>query len=118
MSEYPSASAALVEQKARQLFSAEDLPQVLALLEAYGNESWQREPERVRLGLLKLSGGKLEQLRHYLAAAQGDYRDVLAWAEYPEQMKHPDSGDGEAARARRERDERQYSDWLEAKADT
>ncbi len=112
------ALTALVEKKAKQLFSVEVLPQVFALLEAYGNETWQREPERVRLGLLKLSGGSLEQLRHYLAAAQEDYRDVLAWAEYPEQMQHPDLGEGEAARAKRERDKQPYLNWLAAEVDT
>lgn len=41
------------------------------------------QPERILLAVLVLSGGDLERLRHFSAAATADYRDVLYWAESP-----------------------------------
>jgi hypothetical protein len=45
------------------------------------------EPQRVRLAVLALSDGDLVRLRDMMRAAQLDYRDVLYWAEYPEESK-------------------------------
>ncbi|HEX6766213.1 MAG TPA: hypothetical protein VF103_12065 [Polyangiaceae bacterium] len=56
-------------------------------LRHYGTESYEREIERVRLAILKLSNGALEELRNMTAAAKRDYRDVLMWAEYPEESR-------------------------------
>ena len=60
---------------------------VLELLDRYGVESYERERERVQLAILKLSGGTEEKLREFLAVAKRDYRDVLFWAEYPEESR-------------------------------
>src|SRR5229473_3137111 len=60
---------------------------VMELLDAYGVESYERERERVQLAMLKLSGGSEEKLREFLAVAKRDYRDVLFWAEYPEESR-------------------------------
>src|SRR5436305_11751023 len=65
--------------------SAQD--RVLALLDTYGVESYERERERVQLAILKLSEGNEEKLREFVAVAKRDYRDVLFWAEYPEVAK-------------------------------
>src|SRR5256885_4306066 len=61
--------------------------QVLVLLDAYGVESHERERERVQLAILKLSEGNEEKLREFVAVAKRDYRDVLLWAESPEEAK-------------------------------
>jgi hypothetical protein len=54
-----------------------------ALLESYlGNE-----PGRVKMAALALAKGNLAELQRLMAAAQLDYRDVLYWAEYPEESK-------------------------------
>ena len=45
------------------------------------------EPERVRLAILALSGPDVEQVRRYVRDANGDYRDVLYWAEEPEDAR-------------------------------
>jgi hypothetical protein len=37
--------------------------------------------------------GDIGKVRHYVAAASRDYRDVLAWAEYPEFMDRLSSHD-------------------------
>ena len=60
---------------------------VLELLDSYGVEPCERERERVQVAILKLSAGSEEKVREYLALAKRDYRDVLFWAEYPEESK-------------------------------
>src|SRR6266571_8620923 len=60
---------------------------VLELLDTYGVESYERERERVQLAILKLSEGNEEKLREFFAVAKRDYRDVLFWAEYPEEAR-------------------------------
>jgi len=64
-------------------FPEADAAVLLAVLDEYGGESWHRERERVQMAILKLAGGDGERLRHYVKSAWEDYRDVLAWAEYP-----------------------------------
>src|SRR6059058_1118641 len=60
---------------------------VLELLDTYGVESYERERKRVQLAILKLSEGNEEKLREFVAVAKRDYRDVLFWAENPEEAK-------------------------------
>jgi len=60
---------------------------VLELLDSYGVEPYERERERVQVAILKLSAGSEEKVREYVAVAKRDYRDVLFWAEYPEESK-------------------------------
>lgn len=60
---------------------------VLELLDSYGVEPDERERERVQVAILKLSAGSEEKVREHLAVAKRDYRDVLFWAEYPEESK-------------------------------
>jgi hypothetical protein len=62
-------------------FSEADRPAALASLRRY------RGPEtpRVHRAVLALSGGKLADLNAMVDAANTDYRDVLYWAEYPEE---------------------------------
>ncbi len=60
---------------------------VIELLDTYGVESHERERERVQLAILKLSEGNEEKLREFVAIAKGDYRDVLFWAENPDEAR-------------------------------
>src|SRR5438552_5732663 len=60
---------------------------VLELLDNFGVEPYERERERVQLAILKLSEGNEEKLREFVAVAKRDYRDVLFWAEYPEEAR-------------------------------
>jgi hypothetical protein len=69
----------------RALFPSGAWPGVLDLLDTYGVESYERERERVQLAILKLSQGSEEKLREYIVVAKRDYRDVLFWAENPEE---------------------------------
>lgn len=70
------------------------------------------EGERVAVACLKLSGGNLSRLQHFAKAATIDYRDVLAWAEYPRQMRlGPNAPPADQARASRD-DMDEYARWL------
>lgn len=60
---------------------------MLELLDSYGVESYERERERVQLAILRLSEGSEEKLREFVAVAKRDYRDVLFWADNPEEAK-------------------------------
>lgn len=60
---------------------------VLELLDSYGVESYERERERVQLAILKLSEGNEEKIREFVVVAKHDYRDVLFWADNPEEAK-------------------------------
>jgi hypothetical protein len=60
---------------------------VLELLDDYGVEPYERERERVQLGILKLCAGNKEKLREFVAVAKRDYRDVLFWVEYLEEAR-------------------------------
>lgn len=108
----------LIIDKIRQIFPRENPADVLEILEFYGTDGGEQETERVRLAVLKLCGSDLSELRELIVAAKEDYRDVLAWAESPIQMRisfaefaalPPD-----AAREIRELDRRQYLAWLKS----
>jgi hypothetical protein len=71
----------------RATFPKRSWPAVLDLLNTYGIESYERKRERVQIAILKLSDGSEDNLREYVAVAKRDYRDVLFWAEYPEESK-------------------------------
>jgi hypothetical protein len=68
-------------------FPKNSWPRVLELLESYGVEPYERERDRVQVDILKLSGGSEDKVRAFVAAAKRDYRDVLFWAEYPEEAR-------------------------------
>ena len=80
-------SRAEVVASVEATFPKESWARVLESLDAYGVESYERERERVQLAILKLSAGKEEKVREYVAVAKRDYRDVLFWAEYPEESR-------------------------------
>ena len=60
---------------------------VLDLLDSYGVEPYERERERVQVAILTLGAGSEAKVREYVAVAKRDYRDVLFWAEYPEESR-------------------------------
>jgi hypothetical protein len=73
------------EQALAREFPSDQQAAARSMLAAYGAAAGEREVGRVRRALLALSQGKLPLLGHYLAVAQHDYRDVLYWADHPEQ---------------------------------
>jgi len=103
----------LVLSKLRQAFPDERAAsEALALLDSYRSQTSETGTTRVQLAILKLSGGDLEQVRQYVETARRDFRDVLAWAEYPEAMERGPKVSPEERRAIEERDRQQYLDWL------
>jgi hypothetical protein len=71
----------------QKTFPETSYSRALELLDTYGVESYERERERVQLAILKLSEGNEEKLREFAAIAKRDYRDVLFWAENPEEAR-------------------------------
>jgi hypothetical protein len=111
----PTVTGADVERVVRRDFLPDQVSEVLALLDEYGAEPWQRESHRVRLAALKLAAGSLERLRYEIESAKCDYRDVLGPAEYPgygERMfRIQELPQGEEQRII-DADWAQYQEWL------
>lgn len=96
-----------------RLFAPDERADALRVLESYGAATHEREPARVRVAALKLSNGKLSELEHVIAHARQDYRDVLAWAEFPEELVQPTWSLPEDHVAQiRAADRAQYLAWL------
>jgi hypothetical protein len=103
----------LVQSKARQLFPGHAPDDILLVLDEYGAGEDVGDRERVQLAILKLSEGDPDKLRHYADVAKSDFRDVLAWAEYPHQSCHGFGTLDAKTRLELERkDLQQYLDWL------
>jgi hypothetical protein len=106
----------LVMKKAKDVFPKEDTAKIMSILDQYGTDSYERERERVQIAILKSSKGEMKDLEEGVKAAKQDYRDVLAWAEYPLEMK-TEAGtlDAQKAKEVREKDRKQYLEWLNKK---
>jgi hypothetical protein len=104
----------LVRLLVERLFPVDDRGPAEAILDRYGSAPHEREALRVRVAALKLSGGKMTELERVIAHAKRDYRDVLAWAEYPEELIQPTWRLPEDQVARiRGVDRAQYLAWLD-----
>ena len=87
---------------------------VSGALETYGGESWHREPARVKLGILRLVSDQPDRLEYYVEEACKDYRDILAWAEYPETFRVWRLRETDPARYRElaDKEAAEYLAWL------
>ena len=81
--------------------------EVMRLLAEYGRRTGERDGLRVHMACLKLAAGSLERLRHAVDTACGDYRDVLAGAEYADYMR---------AATRAEQRDAIHTDWQRLQA--
>lgn len=88
--------------------------QVRGVLARYGKDAWQTGALRVQMACLKLAKGDPQAVEKYIEVARGDFRDVLAWAEYPSYFKGFMAGTPEAREEAIERDWRQLQAWLHA----
>lgn len=113
----PKVSDSDVERIVRRDFAAADVSTILALLQEYGTKTWHNEPARVRLGILRIADGNLDQLRKALAVANQDYRDILASAEYPRHLRLYNVPDRENPKRNEaiEADWQQFREWFERK---
>ena len=80
-------SRAGVVAAVRASFPGADPDAILAVLDEYGVEPYQRERDRVQLAIVNLSEGDEAKLRYFVEVAKQDYRDVLFWSDNPEEAK-------------------------------
>ena len=71
-----------VRQAVAAGFAEADRPAVFAALKRY---RWRRDTARVQRAVLVLSGGEVREVERLMDAANEDYRDLLYWAESPEE---------------------------------
>src|SRR6266850_6116422 len=76
-----------VEAAVGATFPGADAKPILAILDEYGVEPYERERDRVQLAILNLSEGDPAKLRYFVDIAKHDYRDVLFWSDSPEEAK-------------------------------
>jgi hypothetical protein len=71
-----------VEKAVMASFAEAQRSDVMSALAGY---SWPNEPSRVRHAILVLSDGDPDEIGRLVKSANADYRDLLYWAEYPEE---------------------------------
>jgi hypothetical protein len=109
----PKVDDADVERVVRRDFPKGRQAEVRTLLEQYGESSGMIPPPRVRLAILKLSGGDPKKVARYVSDALMDSRDVVAWAEY---SRYSNAGSDVEVKRAIEDDWKEYQNWLDAKA--
>lgn len=104
---------AILSGKLLSLFPEQTLrDEVIAVLGLYGMETHEQEPVRVRLAILKLSGSSLIEIKNNTKLAKKDFRDILAWAEYPRQSQKWSMPDGPEKQKLIQADRAEYEQWL------
>lgn len=111
----PIVSQADVERIVRRDYPQDKYANIISVLDGYGVSEWHRETNRVRLAVLKLANGNIQDLRRFIEWAKSDYRDVLSPAEYPlaskkwSKMRNMSKDEVEAIY---KKDWEQYQQWL------
>lgn len=112
----PHTTRTKVREKVAEYWPDADPDEVMGILDRYGQEGTERGRARVQLAILKLCEGDRSRLEDLVRMAKTDYRDVLAYAEYPEEMRlgfvRMRQLSQEEAVAVRQRDREQYLAWL------
>ena len=99
--------------KLKKIFLDEkDRKDVISILNEYGKEKHEQEPDRVRLAILKISIDTIESIKHNTDFAKQDFRDILVAAEYPNQSKEWSMPDGTKKQKLISKDRLQYENWL------
>ena len=105
----------LVIAKVASVWGAAAVTDVMRALDAYLGDDSPEGRARVQLAVLKVVGDEQAKIPDLVAAAQRDFRDVVAWAEYPEELRSPTWRLPAAEQARiRTADRAQYLAWLAA----
>ena len=89
MPDAPPLSSDLLKEIQR-LFPPEDVSKVSALLLGYGEHAYEREVERARWDILRVSGNDTAKLERMVAMAKTDYRDLIVAAEYTRPQVKPE----------------------------
>lgn len=104
----------ILQRKIRNGFEdAKQREKAIAVLNEYGKESHEQEPDRVRLAILKISGNDLTRIEKNTQYAKQDFRDTLVAAEYPGQGSRWMMPDGPEKQALTKKDRMQYENWLD-----
>ncbi len=112
----PQATDKDVERIVIRDFSPVQLTKVMDILQEYGKQDWNRPGSpRVRLAILKLANGDLDQLSKHTEVAIQDFRNVVSIAEYPRYTAEIgfEKVSKKIVRAVIDDDWRQYREWLE-----
>jgi hypothetical protein len=104
--------SAVLNRKLATLYPAEDARRAAEL--ALAPVLRGREGTRVALGCIKLAGDDLARLEGFVRAALEDYRDILAWAESPRQMRQGPSAPAADRTQAQRADAEEYASWLAA----
>jgi hypothetical protein len=104
----PHWTKATVLRKIPHVFPSSDPAQILGMLER------AKLSYRVELAIIKLcdEGNGLSDLAHYVNAAKIDERDVMSWAEFPNDSKLPLSASVADREAAQKLDQEQYLRWI------
>ncbi|MBI3652478.1 MAG: hypothetical protein HY231_15770 [Acidobacteria bacterium] len=116
MSDDFTPSQELVRSKVQQLFPAPQWATVFRIIGFADQSPDAIGQARVQLALLKLSAGDVDQLSYFATVAKLDFRDVLAWAEYPNAFHQLDFLDLDETTRQQvaQKDRQQYIAWLQA----
>lgn len=74
-----------IESVVNRSFIESERARALELVRRYGAEPKDKEVERVRRAILKLSHGDIHRLNRLVNSARQDHEDVLWWAEEEEE---------------------------------
>ena len=113
----------LINRKIRETFPSKDQAEVISLLEREcGRNLPLNDPpnlgnlEHIRLAVIKLADGKVDELRRQISIAKADWREVLIRAETPEalafglvDLMHTDAKTRDEIESR---DREQFQAWL------
>ncbi|MBN1305846.1 MAG: hypothetical protein JXA13_15520 [Anaerolineales bacterium] len=103
--------------KIKTMWPGENAQYIFDLLNKYGKGRHETGRERVQLEILKLANGDLEQFPELVKIAKSDFRDSLAYAEYPEETRtnpiEMRDMPKEDTKTIREMDRQPHRDWLE-----
>ena len=84
MAEY---SADIVKRVVAHVWKGNQREAALAILDLVSGYGGEAARARLQVAAIKLSGGSLKSLEDWVQSANGDFRDVLAAAEYPGQFE-------------------------------
>ena len=110
----PEVSRDDVERIMERDFRVDQVEMVKTILGEYTEVNPNRS-YRVQLAVLKLADGNIEKVRSNIETAKRDFRDVLAYAEYPEYFATINPGREYSIEEKNriiENDWKQYTDWL------
>ena len=84
----------------------------IAILNEYGKEKHEQEPDRVRLAILKIADKTIDSIKQSTDLAKQDFRDTLIAAEYPRQSEKGAMPDGPQKQKLISKDRLAYEKWL------